>query len=125
MSFLLVKVEDDFEEDFYEIVLPEVKGYYEGSQYSKRERYYHHYLNYGQHLYKNRKEAEDKLFGDTRVKDDFNEEIHEKNHPKVKEYMMQEGDWVGELSIRKRYYHHYSKYCVAVARDIRKKITRH
>jgi len=78
MSFLLVKVEDDFDEEFYEIVSPEVKSYYEGSQYSKRERYYHHYLNYGQHLYKNRKDAEDKLFGDIRVKDNLNKYLEEK-----------------------------------------------
>ena len=35
-----IKVEDDFDEEFYEMVLPEVKGYYEGSQYSKREKYH-------------------------------------------------------------------------------------
>ena len=117
----LIEVKEDFDEEFYEMVLPEVKSYYEGSQYSKRERYYHHYLNHGQHLYNNRKDAENKLFGDLKVKDDFNEEIHEKNHPKVKEYMINMGDWVGELSKRKRYYHHYSKYCVTGSTGIRKK----
>jgi len=117
----LVEVEDDFDEEFYEIVLPEVKGYYEGSPYSKREKYYHHYLHYGQHIYKNLKDAEDKLFGNIKVEKDFDEKIHEKKHPKVKEYLMWIGDWVGELSIRKRYYHHYSKYCVAITKGIRKK----
>jgi hypothetical protein len=102
--------EDDFDEEFYEIVLPEVKGYYEGSQYSKRERYYHHYLNYGKHLYKNRKEAESELFGNIEVEEDFEEDFYEKTHPQVREYMMWEGDWVGKLSIKKRYYHHYLKF---------------
>ena len=107
-----IKVEDDFDEEFYEMVLPEVKGYYEGSQYSKREKYYHHYLNYGQHLYKNRKEAESKLFGNIEVEEDFEENFYEKTHPQVREYMMWKGDWVGKLSTRKRYYRHYLKYCI-------------
>jgi hypothetical protein len=36
----LVEVEDDFDKEFYEIVLPEAKAYYERSTYSKREKYY-------------------------------------------------------------------------------------
>jgi hypothetical protein len=107
-----IEVENDFNEEFYELVLPEVQDYYKGSQLSKRERYYHHYLNYGQHLYKNCTEAEKKLFGDIEVKDNFNEDLHEKRHPEVKEYMIYMGDWVAQLSKRKRYYHHYFNYCV-------------
>ena len=101
-----IEVEDNFDEEFYELVLPEVKSYYEGSQYSKKERYYHHYLNHGQHLYKDIKDAEKKLFGDIEVKDDFNEELYEKRHPEVKGYMVHMGDWIGQLSKRRRYYHH-------------------
>jgi hypothetical protein len=107
-----MEIEDDFDEEFYESVLPEVKGYYEGSQLSKRERYYHHYLNYGRYLYKNPKDAEKKLFGDVEITNDFDENIHEKRHPEVKEYMIYMGDWLSNLSKRKRYYHHYSNYCV-------------
>jgi hypothetical protein len=107
-----IEVENDFDEEFYELVLPEVKGYYEGSQYSKKERYYHHYLNHGQHLYKNVKDAEKKLFGDVDIKEDFNEDLYEKRHPEVKEYMIYMGNWVIDLSKRKRYYHHYSNYCL-------------
>ena len=102
------EIEDDFDEQFYETVLPEVQGYYEGSQLSKRERYYHHYLNHGQHLYKNRTDAEVKLFGNIEIKDDFNEDLHEKRYPEVKEYMIYMGKWVLDLPKRKRYYHHYS-----------------
>ena len=109
-----IEVEDDFDEEFYEIVLPEVKAYYEGSQLSKRKRYYHHYLNYGQNLYKNRTDAEKKLFGDIEkdFDEDFDEDLHEKRHPEVKEYMVYMGEWVQHLSKKKRYYHHYSNYCI-------------
>jgi hypothetical protein len=107
-----IKVENDFDEEFYELVLPEVKGYYEGSQYSKKERYYHHYLNNGQHLYKNVEDAEKKLFGGVDVKEDFNEDLHEKRYPQVKDYMAGMGEWTRGLSKKKRYYHHYINYCV-------------
>jgi len=107
-----IEVENDFDEEFYEVVLPEVKGYYEGSELSKRERYYHHYLNYGQHLYKNQTDAEQKLFGDIEIKKDFDEDLHEKRCPEVKEYMIHMGDWLLDLSKRKRYYHHYSNHCI-------------
>jgi hypothetical protein len=106
----LIEVEDDFDENFYEIVLPEVKGYYKGSQYSKRERYYHHYLNHGKNLYKNLKEAEDELFGNIEVEEDFEEDFYEESHPQVKEHMMWFGTWVDKLSKRKRYYHHFLRY---------------
>jgi hypothetical protein len=105
-----IEPKDDFDEEFYEIVCPEVKGYYEGSQYSKRERYFHHYLKYGQHFYKNREDAENKLFGNIETEEDFDKDFYEKSRPKVKEYMMWLGDWVGELSKRKRYFHHYLKF---------------
>jgi hypothetical protein len=107
-----IKVESDFDEEFYELVLPEVKGYYEGSQCSKKERYYHHYLNNGQHLYKNVEDAEKKLFGGVDVKEDFNEDLHEKRYPQVKDYMVGMGEWIRGLSKKKRYYHHYINYCV-------------
>ena len=107
-----IEVENDFDEEFYEAVLPEVKGYCEGSRLSKRERYYQHYLNYGQHLYKNRTDAEQKLFGDVDVKEEFNEDLHEKRYPQVKDYMVGMGEWIRDLSKRKRYYYHYSNYCV-------------
>jgi len=105
-----IEVEDDFDEEFYEKVFPDVKDYYKSSELSKKERYYHHYLNYGQHLYKNIKDAEERLFVD--IKEDFDEKLHEKRYPQVKDYMLGMGDWIKDLSKKKRYYHHYSNYCI-------------
>jgi hypothetical protein len=105
-----IEMENDFDEEFYEKVFPDVKNYYQDSQLSKRERYYHHYLNYGQHLYKNIEDAEKKLFVD--IKEDFDEKLHEKRYPQVKDYMLGMGDWIKDLSKKKRYYHHHSNYCI-------------
>jgi hypothetical protein len=105
-----IEVDNDFDEEFYEKVFPNVKDYYKNSELSKRERYYHHYVNYGQHLYKNIKDAEQKLFID--IEEDFDENLHEKRYPQVKDYMMDMGDWIISLSKKKRYYHHYSNYCI-------------
>jgi hypothetical protein len=105
-----IEVDNNFDEKFYEIISPEVKEYYKESELSERERYYHHYLKHGQHLYKNREDAENKLFGNIEIEKDFEEEFYEKAHPSVKEYMIWEGDWIRDLSIRKRYYHHYLKF---------------
>jgi hypothetical protein len=112
-----IEVEEDFEEDFYEKTHPQVKGYmlWKGDwvkELSKRKRYYHHYLKFK--FYKNRKDAEDKLFGTIDIRKDFDEELHERKHPEAKGYMMWMGDWINELSKRKRYYHHYLKYFLPV-----------
>ena len=101
-------VEDGFDEEFYETICPEVKNYY-GHELSKRQRYYHHYINYGKNLFKNAKEAELKLFGDIEVEESFEEDAHERRHPEVKQYMA--GKLSDILSKRKRYYHHYKNYC--------------
>ena len=105
-----IEVDNNFDEKFYEIISPEVKEYYKESKFSEKERYYHHYLKYGQSLYKNREDAENKLFGNIDIDEDFEEEFYEKTHPQVKEYMMWYGHWVNQLSKRKRYYHHYLKF---------------
>ena len=105
-----IEVDNNFDEEFYEIILPEVKEYYTDSGLSRKERYYHHYLIYGQHLYKNIIDAENKLFGNIEIEEDFEEEFYEKSHTQVKEYMLWMGDWIHKLSTRKRYYHHYLRF---------------
>jgi hypothetical protein len=105
-----IEVDNNFDEEFYEIILPEVRYYYIDSKLSKRERYYHHYLKHGQHLYKNREDAENKLFGNIEIEKDFEEKFYEKTHPQVKDYMLWKGEWVRELSIKKRYHHHYLRF---------------
>lgn len=102
-----IKIEEDFDENFYEKQLPEVTAYYHGSGYTKRQRYYHHYLNYGQGLYKNLKECEEKLLGNTDIDKNFDENLHEKIHPDVVNYLPNLIDMLGK---RKIYYHHYINY---------------
>jgi hypothetical protein len=105
-----IEVDNNFDEKFYEIIFPKVKVYNKNLELSEKERYYYHYLKHGQHLYKNREDAENKLFGNIEIEKDFDEDFYEKSHPQVKEYMMWHGDWIRSLSTRKRYYNHYLKF---------------
>jgi hypothetical protein len=118
-----IEVDNNFDEKFYEIISPKVKEYYKDSKLSEKERYYHHYLKYGQQLYKNREDAENKLFGNIEIEEDFDEDFYEKSHPQVKGYMMWLGDWVGELCKRKRYFCHYLKFkCYKNIQDAENKL---
>jgi hypothetical protein len=48
-------IDDDFDEELYEKIVPSVVGYY-GDTIPKKKRYYHHYLNYGKDYYDTNKD---------------------------------------------------------------------
>lgn len=101
-----IVVEKDFDEDFYERMYPDVKEYYR-SFACRRTRYYHHYINYGENLYKNKQDAEIKIFGNIEVDEKFDENLYEKKFPEVKNYMKDFNDFFSKKLI---YYHHYKNY---------------
>jgi len=107
MNFDNFLVEEDFDENFYEIICPSVVGYY-GESASKRKRYYHHYQNYGKNLYKNADDYEKNFLRLIKIDDNFSEDEHEKRYPGVKNYLIELKDFI---SRRKRYYHHYKNHC--------------
>ena len=96
----------EFDEDFYEKQCPESSGYFGNTQITKKQRLFHHYLNYGQHRYLNASDFEKKMFGELSVDESFDEELHERRYPEAKQYI---GDFFPK---RKRYYHHYLNYCI-------------
>lgn len=112
MQKLITSIEpaEDFDEEFYEIICPEVKKYRNNFSkiISKKKIYYNHYLNYGKNLYKNLNDLNQKLFGEIKIDPNFDENIYEKLHPDVGNYL---SHLFYLIPKRKRYYHHYLNFC--------------
>lgn len=109
-EFENLKVDENFDENFYEENYPDVKEYFFDitNIVSKRKRLYHHYLNYGKNLFKNKKELEEELLGPNfKVDENFDEKIYEKQNPEIADYFLPAAKLIDK---RKRLYHHYLNY---------------